>query len=707
MEKKMKRKKSTASAFTTALCILMLISVITATRAYAQENSAAAEDNAVLSDVDLGETTVTAQKQEENIQEVPISITLLNGQDIEDRKIESVREIADFVPNLMIFQHDSSSANTPTMRGMTAPCEAFTVSSGLYVDGVPVVSSVGFEASLIDIERVEVLKGPQGTIYGKGAEAGVINIITRQPDNEFRAKISAEGGMLLSSETDDPARKSVALNISGPVLEDKIYMGVAAEYYQKDGFIENTYTGSDMNDKEHWFGKIHVRSTPLDDLALSLIVSRLQYDDGAPNMNSGESGAAMFGLSTIEDRKVPANLDGEDTSTNDTQSLKMDYGLSDALTLTSVTTHRLYEQVTKADVDFSSATLQHAWKDSEYGAVTEELRLGYQAGRFKWLIGVYFDSNYSDVRYGLQSDISGWAASYSRDIEGETYAAFANITYPLSEKFNLVAGLRYEVEDAEFKDNVTNLTIDDSWDGLTPKIALEYLISPDIMGYVSASQGYRPGGFNALAVTNIDYINYDSETFWSYEAGIKSAFADDRIIVNTALFYMDITDMQVSENLSLSEAYLTNAAEATAIGAELEITARVTKGLTLTAGFGYTDIEFDDFQDSLGNYEGNKNPYAPEYTFNVGAQYRHPSGFYARTDLIGYGEMYFDKANAFSRGSYEIVNAKVGYETEHFDIYLYGKNIFDERYDSDGYYGAYYNIYSDPGEYGLQVVYRF
>ena len=107
------------------------------------------------------------------------------------------------------------------------------------------------------------------------------------------------------------------------------------------------------------------------------------------------------------------------------------------------------------------------------------------------------------------------------------------------------------------------------------------------------------------------------------------------------------------------------------------------------------------------HYKGNKNPYAPDYTFNIGAQYRHESGFYARADLIGYGEMYFDKANEYSRDAYEIVNAKIGYETEHFDVYLYGKNLFDKEYDSDGYYGGFYTIYSDPGEVVLQAVYRF
>jgi iron complex outermembrane receptor protein len=179
------------------------------------------------------------------------------------------------------------------------------------------------------------------------------------------------------------------------------------------------------------------------------------------------------------------------------------------------------------------------------------------------------------------------------------------------------------------------------------------------------------------------------------------------VIVNASVYLMEISDMQVSEQISPTQSYITNAAEATGKGIELELTGKITAGLTIMAGFGYTDIEFDDFKDTAGDYQGNTSPYSPEYTFNIGAQYRWENGLYARADLVGYGEMYFDKANEYKRDAYQIVNAKIGYETERFDIYLYGKNIFDEKYDSYGYYSGLYTIYSDPGEVGLQVTCRF
>jgi iron complex outermembrane receptor protein len=656
--------------------------------------------------VEIEQMTVTAQKQEENVQEVPVSITVFGEQDIEDRKIESIRELADFVPNLMIYQHGVSGINGPTMRGITAAPESFRVSTGLYVDGVPVLTASGFVNEMLDIERIEVLRGPQGTIYGKGTEAGAINIITRQPDNEFRGRVSAEGGKLLSGETGDREKGEFSLNLSGPILKDRLFFSIAGLYSDKDGFIENTMTGDDVNDRERWFGRVHLRWTPVDDLDISLIASRLEYDDGGPNMNMGENGAAMFGLPAPEDRKVTSNLEGWDKSSSDSQSLKITYDISDSLTVTSVTARRIHNDYRAGDYDFSPATLMHSDQDSEYSKVSQELRLNYSAERLKWLVGLYYDRDDFDIDYEIISDIPPMAGPTSRDIDGDTYAVFTNLTYPLTKRLSLITGLRYEYEEQDFEDNISHLKADESWNEFSPKIALEYRFTPAIMTYASASHGYRSGGFN-WAATDPQYISYDEEKLWSYEIGAKSAFLNNRLIINGSVFYMEIDDMQVNEAVSPMETYVTNAAEATGKGVELEITARPCDGLSLMAGFGYTDIEFDDFKDALGDYEDNENPWAPEYTFNIGAQYRHYSGFYVRADLIGYGKMYFDKANEYSRDAYEIVNAKIGYEAEHFDIYLYGKNLFDKEYDSDEYFGGFSTMYSDPGEVGLQAVYRF
>ena len=650
-------------------------------------------------EIDLDLITVTAQKQEEKVQDIPLSISVFNGVNIEDMQIGSVSDLADFVPNLMIYQHDGSGMNAPTMRGISAPPESFRVSTGLYVDGVPEVSGIGFEEGMLDIERIEVLRGPQGTLYGKGTEAGVINIITRPLDNDFRGKVAVVGG-------EDETRQ-LSVNMSGPIIADQLFFGVAGQYYSKDGYIKNTTTGDLINDREHWFGKGRLRWTPSDKMDISLAVSRLEYDEGEPNMNLGKSGVAMFGLPAPQDRKVSSNLDGWNKSNSDIQSLKMTYTIDDSLSLTSITTNRVYHQHTLTDWDSSVATLMHAEKDNYYRTLSQEVRLNFSSERLKGLLGLYYGHDKFDIDYETFSVIPGMASVTSRDYESDTYAVFANLTYALTNQLNLVTGLRYENEKKDFTDNNTQVEMDGSWSEVTPKIALEYRLNPELMVYASISKGYRTGGFNALAVTNPQYYTYDAETLWSYELGVKSAFFDNRLLVNSAIYYMDIKDMQVNEAVTPMESYLTNAAGATGMGVEIDATVRVSDELSLLASFGYNDIEFDSFSDAAGDYDGNKNPYAPQYTYNLGGQYRHGSGFYCRADLVGYGKIYFDKANNSSRDAYAVVNGKIGYEASSFDLYLYAKNLFDKEYNSDEYYGGFFTIYSDPREVGVQLVYRF
>ena len=657
---------------------------------------AEAKDTLSLEDV-----TVTAQKQEQSIQDVPMGITAFTGQGIEDAKIESVSDLAGLVPSLMVFNHGNTGMNTPSLRGIHAPYETMTLSSGLFIDGVPIQSIAGFENAFLDIERVEVLRGPQGTLYGKNTEAGVINIITRQPDNNFRGSVSADIGTWLSSETDDRLKQTYNIKFSGPIQTDKLFIGVAGNFLKQDGIVENTETGEAEDDREHWFGRAHLRWTPTDQWDISFIASQLENDHGGTRSNMGESRASILGLPLPDYRKVTSNLKGENTSSEQSQSLKVNYEINDAFELTSVTSRRVYDDKAISDFDFTSATLSHTYKDNQYSTLSQELRLSYDNGGMKWITGVYGDKD--EINYDYETDRGGTITVTDRNVDANTYAVFTNLTYPLSQRFSLVGGLRYEATEKDFQDHINPRQADDSWEAITPKFALEYRPLPGTMTYISASKGYRAGGFN-LMTTDSQYYTFDEEELWSYEIGVKNTFFNNRLVANASIYLMDISDMQVSEAISSGGSYVTNAAEASGKGVELELTGKITTGLTMTVGFGYTHIEFDDFKDAAGDYQGNKTTYAPEYTFNIGAQYRWESGFYARADLIGYGEMYTDRANKYKRDPYQIVNAKIGYETEHYDIYLYGKNIFDERYDS---YGSYSIGYSDPGEVGLQVTYRF
>ena len=653
-----------------------------------------------------GEITVTAHKQEENIQDVSASITVLDHTEIENRIIESVAEMVDYSPNMMSFDVGVLSNNQITVRGMSSGSLTRTSTAGLFVDGVPTLGAFGYEEGIVDIERIEFLRGPQGTLYGKNTEAGAINIVTRQPDNNFKGNVLLEGGSLLSTESGEWLTGGAALSLSGPIMKDKLFYSLAGKYSHKDGFIENILTGESEYELDKLFGRAKVRWTPMQGLELRFLASYYNLDQDGQNQTLAPAGAAAFGLPALPYRKVSSDFDSFQDVDIDTQSLTALYDINDEIRFTSITTRKYSLLEGALDLDFSPARLMHGIQKAESEKIAQELRLDASSDTFNWLIGFYYDKDDTGQDQRIESDIPVMNRLLMTERKGEAYAVFGQAGYFLTPKFKVIGGLRYESQELEFTSNIFADTRDSSWQNISPKIAMEYHVTPDIMTYMDISHGYRMGGFNGQAMDPL-YYTYDEETLWSYEIGLKSISMDQRLHLNAAVFYMDINDMQVMEALDPYVGYITNAAEATAYGAELEITAKITGSLTLNGGIGYTNAEFDKFSDANGDYSGNKNPFAPEYSFNIGAQYRQPSGFYARADVIGYGKMYLDKENEYPKDAYILVNAKIGYETERFDTYLYGKNIFDKKHDSLGFYAGSYDIYASPGEAGLQVCYRF
>ena len=667
----------------------------------AQEQTKDSKAGKARQDTLLEAVTVTANKQEENAQEVSMSMTVVDGLSIEDKQINSINELGNFVPNLMVFDDGMGGVHSPSMRGIHADGESLGVSTGLFIDEIPVSTTVGFNDPLLDIERVEILRGPQGTLYGKNTEVGAINIITRVPNNEFRGKVSTKVGI---------NGKTAAFNLSGPIFEDTLFFGFSGQYFEEDGFVERAGTNDVVDDRENTYGKGQLRWTPREDLEVRMFLSHLQLDDGANRMNRNPNCTLFsaappngFGIPVPDDREISSNRPAWNKSQEDSQALKVSYDISKALAVSSTTTHRLFHENRAIDTDFSSYDYLWMKADNKYRTLSEELRLSYDADGWKWLLGFYGDMNDYEIRQQLRP------GPRSRDEEGFSYAFFGQTTVPLTSQLNVIGGLRYERQQSECTDNTANKDYEGTWSNISPKLALEYQFIPQVMGYASVSKGFRSGGFNYFAGTRPEFDNatYDSEELWSYEMGAKSQLFDNRLILNGAVYYMDIEKMQVTEGAPPMDLHISNSAEATGYGLELEMQALVTKSLTLDASFGYSHVEFDDFREGDISYDGNKSPFAPEYTFNIGAQYRMENGLYTRMDVVGYGKMFLDKANKYSRDPYELVNAKIGYEGDDVDVYLYGKNLFDTKHDTEGYYGGLFTLYSPPREVGIELAYRF
>lgn len=639
--------------------------------------------------------TVTAQKQEEDMQEVPQSLTVLDDMTLEDYDIDDLWRMSYFVPNLLLFDTGMSSLFAqPTMRGITAPATTLSSSVGLYVDGVPLLSAPGFQAGLLDVERVEVLRGPQGTLYGKNTEVGAISIITRQPDNELRGKIGLLGG------EDQRFRMSGA--ISGPMVKDRFYYSLSGFYDRKDGFVRNTYLGGKDDDRQKWFGRAQLRWTPMDDIDISLFASRAASDEDGSSMTGSDGFYQMMGIPIPPRGEVSSDLRPTRDTYHDIQSLKIDYDYDENITVTSITARTLTDWHATADFDYTPMVLFHTYQDSTYLRMSQELRFNINFKPFKILAGIYADTNENDVHFG---DIPTGKDTTNRDFDGYSYAIFGQADYALTDALHLVAGLRYEFQHLDYKDHLNDIEDEFDAEEFAPKITLKYNFTPEISAYASVAKGYRTGGFN---LTSYDPISakYDSETLWSYEVGVKSMLWDNRVMCNISAYYMDIEDMQVEEWVTPVTSLTTNAAEATSKGVEVEVRASIVDGLSLLGAFGYNDTTFDTFEDALGDYSGNTNPFSPEFTLSYGAQYWHESGLHARADVVNYGKIYMNKENTQKRDSYQVVNAKVGYISDPFEMYLYGQNLFNEKYDSEEYYG-FYDVLSEPREIGVEFSYRF
>lgn len=656
---------------------------------------------------------VTAQKKEENIQQVPISIDAFSQMDLEDAKINTTKDLVKFSSNVHIKK--SHVENALVIRGISAFHSSVYSPAGYYVDDISYPLQYMQNTGLLDIERAEVLKGPQGTLYGHNSESGVINIITRQPGNEFMGKITGE----FSSYDTYKAETS----ISTPLVKDRLFIRGAFQYMSSDGFYEDEITGDDkVQDMERINGRTTLRWKPSDNLDISLIGSAL--DD------NGHGGGFRYikGPKTTGRYKVRKDCDEYLDQEGSSSALRIKYKGKgfDVLWATSILDQSLDKQNDADGWAYSTFKKSNIFLIDEQ-LLSQEIRVSSSNdGPFEWLTGLYGFSE--ETRFDFQYDYASPLKTKTfmhpvTDIDTQGYAVFGQGTYTLFDKLHLTAGLRYDHQtlQGDLSDKIRNLSFskERNFHEVLPKFSAGYTHSQNLMIYSSISKGYLTGGFNWLTKAKTGF-NYDPEYTWNYETGIKTTWMNNKLLVNLALFYIEIEDKQVSQVDSLTlSSYISNAAEAHSSGLELQVKATPVKGLDLFVGFGFNESKFDDFtalqwnatntEVVEKNFSDNTLPYAPRYTFNAGVQYRSMNQLFFRADFFGTDKFYGDAGNKAKQNYYQTVNLAIGYEGSCFDINVWAKNIFDEKYCSwimarnDGVMG----MDGEPQIFGITATYRF
>lgn len=668
-------------------------------------------------DTDIIELIVTAEKTEENILDVPISITAFSEEEIEDANLDSFDRVASNTPNFSFFSGGGQSGvvSTYTMRGLSNSNFLSRDTVGFFVDGVP-YDYIGFlDTNLIDVERIEVLRGPQNTLYGRNAQAGVVNVITSEPSDIFEGTLSTRYGSF--------DERKVTGAVSAPLIADTLFFRLSGRLEAREGYITNTFTDEVISDTsaENLRGKLLWQPSENWDIALN--ASYQDSDNGDPTLQFiGQSDLFAVNQDFVGFNRVNSN----------TQSLNITYE-NPQFQATAITTRRYSSQEFATELDFSPVDLFIGVSDVNSTLWTQELRFQSpeQAEGIEWLVGAYFENRLFNVeadgtRFGtVGAQMQGLPPGVDRtsaELDQTTFALFGQASYELIDKLTLTTGLRYDTSNVDM-DRRRNYEVDGSSQvipfgqtfndvetdssALLPRFVLEYELSPSALLYGSITQGYKPAGLNFRAESD-EVLVIGAERSWNYEIGVKTSWFDNRLSANAAVFYNSINDFQAG--LPDARGFIADVAnaEVSILGAELELKAQPTEGLNLTAGFGFTDATFDEFFNPFTGQtlDGNRLPFAPEFTINVAAQYRAPWGLFARVGVRTLGSYFTEETNSIFQGTVTTVDATLGYEFDNSGIYLVANNIFDTRYLTSGLAVPVGNVgsYNDP--FTARLLYR-
>lgn len=629
----------------------------------------------------LAPVTVTANKVTQAAAEVPVSMAVFQTPRFRQDDLPDLDTLVTETPGFAFQPFGQSGLNLPVVRGLSAPLAAYSSAALLVVDGVPVLRPQGFAASLHGVERAEVLRGPQSPLYGRNAEAGVINLHTRKPGDYFQGRLTSTLG--------SRHQRSLAADLSGPLGVAGLSLGVSADWTRRRGFIDNTVAGGHDDGRNNAGGRWVLRWRPSTASEALLRYSRRRFDEGGP----------LWGASGSTRAEVASGHDSRNRSRSEVLSLDVSHRFDNGMRLRAISAGNVFDDRVTQDTDFLPADQLHIRRDNRFRTLSQELRLSGGGARADWLVGVYLDRD--DNRLTNEQKRGAMLVNARADLDGDTRALFSQWNGSLSQRWTLTLGGRWEDGEVALKPRGETHRRT-RWTRFSPKAALRYQWRPTLMAYVSVTDGFRAGGFNPFAAA-ADYPAYDPEKVRSHEIGLKGRSADQRWRYTLAAYRMGVTDMQVQQMPSPGTVYITNAASAHSSGLEADAEFRLSGDWSLRAGLALNRTEFDRFVDNGDDYRGNTNPFAPRLTGFISAAYYRPL-WYARVRLNGASGVYLDAANAYRRPGHALLDAAVGRYFGDLEVVLYGRNLSDREYDAVGYQNGFVDVYSEPREWGLSLT---
>jgi len=676
----------------------------------------------------LEEVLVTAAMRSGSLLDKSSSISVISGDDILQRGAEHLEQVLNLAPNVNSAS-GASRARFYQIRGVGERSqfqEPVNPSTGLLIDGID-FSGLGSAATLFDVEQIEILRGPQGTLHGANALGGLMSIRTAAPTDTpwHRAELTAA------------EYQSMALGFvsSGPLASDQLLYRLAMHSYQSDGFIDNDYLQkSDTNNRDENSLRLRLRWIASANNQLDISVQHLDIDNGYDAFsldNTRHTLSDQPGQDRLQ--STAAGLFYESRQTNFSLQARGSLARS--------------KSAYGYDEDWSFPAL-HPWSYSssdrylrDRDSLSAELRLlsndehGLWQGRSAWVIGAYFLANREDLRRQYTYLPKQFSSAYDSD----TLALFGQLDTSINDHWKLITGLRVENRATHYTDvnDVSSKPNKTLWGG---RLVLEYQAKEHLMWYGGLSRGYRAHGINAAILASINSTednsqreqlmrlgHYDEESLINYEAGMKARFADGSAELRVALFYMDRRDQQVrgsyviprEDNSSTFIDYTNNAAGGSNYGSEIEFSWLPNSQLLLYANLGLLQTELEDYINADGeDLSGRDQAQAPHYQYALGGRWDFQPGFFVRLDVEGKADFLFSDRHSVGAPAFNLLHARVGYESERWALSLWGRNLTDKDYfvrgfgsfgndPRKGYITEPYYQFGEPRVVGVTASYSF
>lgn len=658
----------------------------------------------------LEEIIVTASKRDMALIDSDLSATVIDSSMIGEARLRDFRRIDDLVPNVQFNESGQRGSIYITVRGVES--NPFIINrAAVYIDGIPfreLNNSV-----LNQVESIEVLRGPQATLYGANTESGLILVNTREPAEEAGAELRLTG-----INFDSGAGLEADGFVSGPIIPDTLAGSLAFDLADEDAYVENLGTSTgETGEIEELFVQGRLRWTPTDSLSVNATAYWLEMD--APGIFDQQYTPLDLELynATYADFFNGGRRADEWTAFEDAPKLTterewiaglsatqhLDFGTLDV----AISYRRLEEDAKGLDFDLTALPTVSGYEKEREAFTNAEVRFSSPPGdSFDYIVGAsYYKDHEENTKASFigSGDLDSYIAAPAQREESEDYSIFGSASWYVTPALRLSGGLRYDNAtrstlqkegelDLGFGSIVyyPNADLSKTFDALLPRFAAHYKISADFSVHATLAKGYIPGGFNLVAVqqgfADDDVISYDSETLWSSEIGFKWRSADRRIRASGAIFHItsdNWQEVQIATDESgrpVSSDFIGSDASIRSRGAEVETHWQVSDAWSLDAHFGYVDAEYRDLQlDETTNLKGKPIQFVPEYDGGLALRYQWWNRFYVRVEAGFIGDMVLRARGDAVQDSVQIYGLQAGYESDHWAVRVFGENITDER----------------------------